>query len=248
MLVIAIHTGPLMSLSSYADFMLTGIAAHVAVPFFFIASGFLLFRRLTGEKVRDQGLLHRFIRRIGLLYAVSIMLYLPLNGYAGYFAEDFDFLSFLRDLVFNGTFYHLWYLPAVMLGTYITYFLYRTLPLQWMLAAAGLLYIAGLLGDSYYGVTEQLPVLRAAYAGMFTWFDYTRNGIFFAPLYIAIGAWTAARSVRLRSAAVGAGLLLLSLALLFLEGMALHAYGMPRPVLALWEKRPWSADSRGAAA
>ncbi|CAH8770348.1 serine racemase VanT catalytic subunit [Paenibacillus dendritiformis] len=211
LLVIAIHTGPLMSYSSYADFMLTGIAARVAVPFFFIASGFLFFRKLTGEASRDRALLHRFMLRIGLLYAVSIVLYLPLNGYAGYFAEEFNLLSLLRDLVFNGTFYHLWYLPALILGTYITYFLYRTLPLQGMLAAAGLLYIAGLLGDSYYGVTEQLPVLRAAYAGMFTWFDYTRNGLFFAPLYIALGAWTAARSVRLRSAAAGTGLLLLRL-------------------------------------
>lgn len=85
LLVIAIYTGSLMPYSPYADFVLTGIAARVAVPFFFIASGFLLFRKLTGEKARDRGLLHRFIRRIGLLYAVSIVLYLPLNGYAGYF-------------------------------------------------------------------------------------------------------------------------------------------------------------------
>ncbi|PZM65022.1 serine racemase VanT catalytic subunit [Paenibacillus dendritiformis] len=205
-LVIAIHTGPLMSYSPYADFMLTGIAARVAVPLFFFASGFLFFRKLTGEASQDRALLHRFMRKIGLLYAVSIVLYLPLNGYAGYFAEDFKLMSFLRDLVFNGTFYHLWYLPALILGTYIAYFLYRTLSLQGMLAAAGLLYIAGLPGDSYYGVTEQLPVLRAAYAGMFTWFDYTRNGLFFAPLYIALGAWTAASSVRLRSAAAGTGL------------------------------------------
>ncbi|WP_374017637.1 serine racemase VanT catalytic subunit [Paenibacillus thiaminolyticus] len=209
LLVIAIHTGLLMSYSPYDDFVLTGIAARVAVPFFFIASGFLLFRKLTGEKARDRGLLHRFMCRIGLLYAVSIVLYLPLNGYAGYFVEeDFDVMSFLRDLVFNGTFYHLWYLPALILGTCITYFLYQTLPLQGMLAAAGLLYIAGLMGDSYYGATVQLPVLRAAYAGMFNWFDYTRNGIFFAPIYIGLGAWTAARSVRIRSAAAGACLLL----------------------------------------
>lgn len=201
LLVIAIHTGPLMSYRPYADFVLTGIAARVAVPFFFIASGFLFFRKLTGETSRDRSLLHRYMRRIGLLYAVSIVLYLPLNAYAGYFAADFNISSFIRDLVFNGTFYHLWYLPALILGTYITYFLYRTLPLKWMLVVAGLLYMAGLLGDSYYGVTEQIPVLRAAYAGMFTWFDYTRNGIFFAPLYIALGAWTAARSVRIRSVA-----------------------------------------------
>ncbi|WCR28799.1 serine racemase VanT catalytic subunit [Paenibacillus thiaminolyticus] len=63
LLVIAILTGPLISYSPYADFVLAGIAARVAVPFFFIASGFLLFRKLTGEKARDRGLL--LVRQTG---------------------------------------------------------------------------------------------------------------------------------------------------------------------------------------
>lgn len=66
LLVIAIHTGPLMPYSPDANVVLSGIAARVAVPFFFVASGFLLFRRLTGEKAWDQSLLYRFMRRIGL--------------------------------------------------------------------------------------------------------------------------------------------------------------------------------------
>ena len=42
-LVIAIHTAPMSSFSNEADFILTGIIARVAVPFFFMVTGqFLL--------------------------------------------------------------------------------------------------------------------------------------------------------------------------------------------------------------
>lgn len=228
MLVIAIHTGPLTSYSPYADFVLTSIVARLAVPFFFIVSGYFLFQKLTGRRSRDNKIVNRAMRRIGWMYLFSIVLYLPLNVYAGYFADHFGFVSFVKDIVFNGTFYHLWYLPALILGTYIVYFLYRTMPLKFMLVITGLLYIAGLLGDSYYGLARDNAILQTAYDQMFVWFDYTRNGFFFAPLYIALGAWTAKRAVPLKSAMTGGVLFGLSLGLLLLEGIWLNANGLPR--------------------
>ena len=47
------------------------------------------------------------------------------------------------------------------------------------LTAAGLLYLVGLGGDSYYGLTCQLPALEALYGEIFQIFAYTRNGLFF---------------------------------------------------------------------
>ena len=44
-LVIAIHTSPLLSFSETGDFILTRIIARVAVPFFFMTSGFFLISR-----------------------------------------------------------------------------------------------------------------------------------------------------------------------------------------------------------
>ena len=42
LLIIAIHTSPLLSYSKMADFVLTSIIARIAVPFFFMLSGFFL--------------------------------------------------------------------------------------------------------------------------------------------------------------------------------------------------------------
>ena len=49
LLVIAIHTGPLLSLNGEANYLLTDILARIAVPFFFAVSGWFLVPRLLRE-------------------------------------------------------------------------------------------------------------------------------------------------------------------------------------------------------
>ena len=71
-------------------------------------------------------------------------------------------------------------LPALILGSCIVWALVRGLG-RWAWIPAGLLYVLGVLGDSWYGLTAALPPLRAAYEAMFLCFDYTRNGLFSVP-------------------------------------------------------------------
>lgn len=170
-LVIAIHTGPLFSLCPTANVFLTRVLARMAVPFFFMLTGYFLAR----DGWRSLG---RLWRRTLLLYGASILLYLPLNLYQGGFPW--------RNLWFEGTFYHLWYLPAVLLGTLIARQLYR-LGLRLALPSALLLYLIGLGGDSWYGLAVQAG-LGPFYNALFTVFTYTRNGLFFAPLFLLLGA------------------------------------------------------------
>lgn len=79
LLVIAIHTSPLLSYSAYADFILTRIIARVAVPFFLMTTGFFLFQ--NQETV--FGKVKNFTKRIVVLYCISVLLYLPINLYMG---------------------------------------------------------------------------------------------------------------------------------------------------------------------
>ena len=116
LLVVAIHTSPLASISADADFFLSRVLARLGVPFFFMASGFFVLER--------RGAVTRFLKRTALLYLAAIVLYLPVNGHMG----SFRGLS-LRDLaqlvLVDGTLYHLWYLPAVMTGVLIAVALLR---------------------------------------------------------------------------------------------------------------------------
>ena len=97
--------------------------------------------------------------------------------------------SALRLLLFDGTFYHLWYFPACLLGLCLVYLMSRKLSLRNSLAIALFLYLIGLMGDSYYGLARSIPVLDAFYQGGFQVFSYTRNGLFFAPIFLILGAW-----------------------------------------------------------
>lgn len=269
-LVIAIHTSPLLSLNENADFFLTRIFARMAVPLFLMITGYYVAAKFWEEERETSGslpILVGFLKKIALLYGISIVLYLPVGLYAGRY-KDITVARIFRMLIFDGTFYHLWYFPACMLGMVILWICsrcsrkWRTEPkctvgedkqelsdpekkeasgFQRTMLLTVILYAFGLLGDSYYGLTEQIPALKNLYHGMFQIFSYTRNGIFLAPLFLMLGVWIARVEARITAQEMGKHLyetqlhpvyiwnrrragtgLLISLALMTVEGFILH--------------------------
>lgn len=187
LLVVAIHTSPLTCISAEADFFLTRILARVAVPFFLMVTGQFVLPRILEPGVRAGRRLLRYLARTGMLYLACILLYLPLGIYAGHYKE-LTAAKVLRMLVWDGTFYHLWYFPAGMLGMTLLYLLSRRLGLRTMTLVCGTLYLLGVSGDSYYGLTQYLPPLRSLCDLGFHVWSYTRNGLFLAPLFLLMGA------------------------------------------------------------
>lgn len=193
-MIIAIHTYPLASCGKTADYFFTHVFCRIAVPFFFLASGFFLFRMGT----YNSKLLMHFLKKTAVLYMIAIVLYLPVNIYTGYFKTE-NFLSvFLRDVLFDGTFYHLWYLPAAMAGACIAWLCLKRFSMTGALITTAALYLIGLFGDSYYGLAERLPALKSIYTNFFSIFAYTRNGIFFAPLFFVLGCALRRKNYTLR--------------------------------------------------
>ncbi|MDE5589826.1 MAG: acyltransferase family protein, partial [Acetatifactor sp.] len=126
-LVIAIHTSPLTSFSADADFFFTRVLARAAVPFFFMVTGhFTLSALFTSDNTGHSCPPHlqraaagravkRCLIKLCLLYGAAILLYLPLGIYAGHY-RGLSITEVMRMLIFDGTFYHLWYFPACILG------------------------------------------------------------------------------------------------------------------------------------
>lgn len=227
LLVVCIHTAPLSSYSEGWDFALKTLA-RLAVPSFFTATGFFLFAGRVAPGPRPEGLspaVRRFCAKTGAIYAAAALFYLPVAAYNGKLS-GLSLGALARDVVLDGTFYHLWYLPAVILGVLLVDRLLR-LPGRWAACAVcAALYAVGLLGDGWYGGGQALPVLRSLYRALFAHMDYTRNGLFFAPLFLWMGA--ALRDLpKPRPRACLAGLAA-SLALLFSEAFGLRALGWPR--------------------
>ncbi len=159
LLVAAIHTSPLTCVSGEADFFLTRILARVAVPFFLMVTGQFVLPSVLKPGARAGRRLLRYLVRTGGLYLTCSLLYLPLGIYAGHYKE-LTVSGLTRMLVWDGPFYHLWYFPACMLGMSLLYLMSRRLGPRSMTLACTLLYMLGLSGDSYYGLTQYIPPLR----------------------------------------------------------------------------------------
>lgn len=222
-LIITIHTSPLASVSQTGDFILTRIIARLAVPFFFMTTGFFLITPYA----QDSGKLLKSVKRTALIYAAAIAVYVPINLYNGYFSGENLLPNILKDIVFDGTLYHLWYLPASILGACITWGLVRKLQFRKALIISGVLYLIGLLGDSYYGLAEKIPAVSGFYGLLFQIMDHTRNGLFFAPIYFVLGGYLA-ESRHDSSVTKNAVGFVVSFAAMFAEGLLLRSLGWQR--------------------
>lgn len=222
-LIIAIHTSPLLSYTETGDFIFTRIIARVAVPFFFMTSGFFLISRYR----YNDDKLWSFVKKTALIYAVAVLIYIPINVYSGYFNTDHLLPNIIKDIFFDGTMYHLWYLPASIIGAVIAWFTVKRVRLKKALLITLLLYAIGLFGDSYYGISNNIPLLKGMYGYIFDVSDYTRNGIFFAPIFFVIGGIIADKSIRLslKNSIIGFGV---SFALMLFEGILLHSFNIQR--------------------
>ncbi len=223
-LIIAIHTSPLASFSETGDFIFTRIIARVAVPFFFMTSGFFLISRYAYGTER----LRTFVKRTAMIYGAAILLYLPVNLYNDYFRMDDLLPNVIKDLVFDGTLYHLWYLPASMIGAALAWALVKTFHYPKALLIASILYFIGLFGDSYYGIAEKIACLNGFYGYLFQVTDYTRNGVFFAPVFFVIGGWMADNrrsQSAIAKSALGFGI---SFAMMLGEALLLHHFDLQR--------------------
>ena len=80
LLVIAIHTSPLESVSPEGDFILTRILARTAVPFFFMVTGYFVLPKALEEGRRAL----LYLKRIGMIYLASVILYIPVGIYAAH--------------------------------------------------------------------------------------------------------------------------------------------------------------------
>lgn len=223
LLIVAIHTSPLSSFSETGNFIFTRIVSRVAVPFFFMTSGFFLISRYTCNAEK----LEAFIKKTTLIYGVAILLYIPINVYNGYFKMDNLLPNIIKDIVFDGTLYHLWYLPASIIGAAIAWYLVKKLNYPKALMVASVLYLIGLFGDSYYGITEKISCLNSLYIYIFQVTDYTRNGIFFAPIFFILGGFIADNRPQITFGKSFLGFAI-SLALMLGEAMILHHFDLQR--------------------
>mgnify|MGYP005906768151 FL=1 len=159
----------------------------IAVPAFFMASGFLLQDGTSEEDISFIRLKKQCLRVLRL-YLVWTIIFFPLNlrsilqNERGVVVCVF---AFLQKFVFDGSWVQLWFLPSLTVGLLFVWLLRKRLRLNVVIAVSALIFVFGLFDDSWLVFCPKgLTVFFTAYNKVFL---TTRNGIFFAPLFISVG-------------------------------------------------------------
>lgn len=195
-LIVFIHTSPLETVNGTLNSLLVNYISRIAVPFFFISSGFLLFGK-TDIKNPDGNAVKKYLKRILFLYLIWSAIYFPFTVLQIHWSKTppqaFEvFLNWAKNMIVSAGFGFLWYLPATIVAVAIVYFLLkRGVSLNTVLFIGVCLYFIGLCGQSYFGLVAKIPFPDGFKAAVKSFHDFivtTRNGVFEGVIFIALGA------------------------------------------------------------
>ena len=235
--VVAIHVAPFgtadeTSVIGYMNFFIQDYLARIAVPFFFITSGYFLFRKINLKNF-DIKPVKQYLIKLIKLYLIWSLIYFPVR-LGGIFTDKKGIIhgvfSYFKDFIFSTSYSHLWYLNALIFATLlISFLLYKRVKPIYIIAGGGIFYIIGLFGQSWFGFLDPLR-------GTFVWdilkfiqsvITTTRDGLFDGLLFVGIGMIFAFYKIELsrNKALTGLGI---SLILLFIEAFGLQFFGYSR--------------------
>ena len=189
-----------------ANFLIAQGICRVAVPFFFVATGFFFFSKIDPmhvERERVEKFCFKLLRAVGIWMV----------------------------LLFVGKTEHLWYLGASVFGVLVISFcLYKRIKLEYLIVAALSLYAVGLFGDLYYGALAPVRNIRAIdyiieiYEKIFY---STRNGLFMGLIFVLMGAAFAYKRIRMPMVVAVIGLIA-SIAAHYAELIMTTSAGLPK--------------------
>lgn len=211
LLVVEIHVKPMWDLGSDGLNALMTAIDGVAVPFFFIASGFLCFRGVDPADFSDAS--SASARRVRAtaskllgLYLMWTAVFLPVTLLGFSIGGDplpSALFRFVRGVLLVGENYFswpLWYLLASAVAFALVYALLRAgMKPGAILAVAAAVTLAGAAMQRAYGADAVPVALQPLVDFYFHWFVTVRNGLFEGFFYVALGLWLGARWERAAS-------------------------------------------------
>lgn len=179
-LIVALHIITYNSIKNPVAFGIAEMICRIAVPFFFVASGYF-----AAEIFSDMKRIYKYIWRLVTLYILYVILNLPII-IPTYINIQHGLLFFIKDFFFVG-FHQLWYFigliqAILMLSILIKYFKINTL-----LCVSIILYVMGMIGNIFPNELMTLPGIGLVIKIYFFVFSTTRNGIFMGFLFVLVG-------------------------------------------------------------
>ena len=193
-LVVAIHAH-FMRGNDIADMLISDVFGRIAVPFFFTAAAFFLFRHAGKEGFGKR--VAKYVTRMTVLYGVCTLIYVP--AIMDWNKGKVPLTKWIKLIFFEGSYRQLWFLPALVFAVLLVYLLYKAgLDTRLIFGLSVPLYIIGCAFHSFYKPLINFEFIAEYAKDYYTVFGTTRNGIFFGFIYVALGALLATHSLKLK--------------------------------------------------
>jgi len=159
-LVVSIHAHPLQYINETANYVLIEHISRIAVPFFFIVSGYFYSLRYYAGKRPFGGYMKKLLSVYTLWSAVYVIERVILRGGVS-FPELLRLLSYY---FYMGTSQHLWFCLSLMAAICVLELVCRRRGERVLTAVSLLLFAVGCLGNTYYHCLGQhIPLLKEMY-------------------------------------------------------------------------------------
>lgn len=176
--IVGIHAGIMRDENSVFQWQVLNVLFRIAVPFFFIASGFLFGKKYlkNKEKLKDNSK-KQVVRLIipFIFWSLVLLPYIVTNE----IKFDGNILLFiyriLRLNIFNG--YHIWFILALAIAICIEYIFLKKNKMKLAVVFSVILYIIALFANSYYFLIKGTPI-QYFIDIIIKIFTMVRNGIF----------------------------------------------------------------------
>ena len=200
--VVGIHVHPFGDFSGKADYLFI-VLARFAVPFFFVTSGFLLFKRLKSEENPNR-YVKSYVMRILKMYLFWFIVDIPMTyarklqpiGEEGSNALA-ELAGFCKNAVLTSTFRGSWFLTATIYGILLVWLLSRKCGNRTIIGAGLLLYGLCILSSAYAEIFKASGgwQIYKVYKEITGGAAYNRWPAGF--LFLALGKWFADNEQRL---------------------------------------------------
>lgn len=189
--IIALHTLVLDSFNSDINWYITHCVFRLAVPFFFVTSGFFYGRKILNNGNNIDKVTNNYIRKLFYPFIFWLLVgIIPefINTFKGNF-----FITFI--LLVRKVFFYpwgaLWYILSLMVAVFILSKFYKRGKFILPIIIGSCLYIFALISNSYYFVIDDINIFKIIVDLYNEIFISSRNGIFVGLLFVSVGVFLA---------------------------------------------------------